>query len=65
MATKTSTTAKKSTKPRAPTLKQLVVRVQRIQGEINDLVTILRRLDREKLVITSKLSGQPKNILPL
>ena len=62
MATRTTAKAVKKSKPRAPTLKQLVVRTQAIQTKVNDLLTLLRRLDREKLVITRPDSGLPKNI---
>jgi hypothetical protein len=58
MVTKTTRSAKKTTRPRTPTLKQLVVRTQAIQAKVNELVTELRRLDRQKLVITTEQSGQ-------
>ena len=61
MATKSPKAAKKSA-PRPPTLKQLVARAQKIQDEVNDLLALLRRLDRQKLVITTPVSGRPKNI---
>lgn len=62
MATTPLKAAKKS-KP--PTLKQLVVRTQAIQAQVNDLLTLLRRLDRQKMVITSPQSGLTKIIKPL
>lgn len=64
MATTPLKAAKKS-KPRAPTLKQLVVRTQAIQKDVNDLLVLLRRLDRGDRMFTTDLeSGLTKNIKP-
>ncbi len=57
--------AKKSRPARMPTLKQLVVRTQKIQTEVNDLLALLRRLDRDKVVLMKVQSGLPKSIKPL
>ena len=61
MATK-KTPTKAARKSKSPTLKQLVVKTQAIQAQVNDLLTLLRRLDRQKAVITTPVSGLPKNI---
>jgi hypothetical protein len=62
MATKTPAKAAKTKAPRLPSLKQLIARTQAIDAKVNELLTLLRRIDGEKGVITTPASGLPKNI---
>jgi hypothetical protein len=58
---------KKAVKKAAPTVKQLLARIQKIQAELTELIALMRRLVGGGDVVTSDLesSGGAKIIQPL
>ena len=58
MSTKSARPAKKTPKPRRPTLKQLIARTESIADKVTALLGELRQLDNQGFVITGLLSGK-------